>query len=81
VFGFAKPDILQYLDSQEFIDGEESWDALIRDWNHRGGFKEYLRARGARINSKTIAEVVNRMDRIPDEFIQLLDVCRRAAGG
>jgi energy-coupling factor transporter ATP-binding protein EcfA2 len=81
VFGFAKPDILQYLDAQEFVEGEESWDALVRDWNHRGNFKQYLISRGARINSKSIAGMVERMNRIPLEFIELLHVCRSAASG
>lgn len=76
VFGFAKPDILEYLDATEFVEGE-SWDTLVSTWGHRGNFKEYLRSRGAKINSKEIAAIVERMNGIPDEFLQLVDVCRR----
>lgn len=77
VFGFAKPDILEYLDATEFVGGE-SWDSLISAWGHRGSFKDYLRSRGAKINSKAIAAIVDRMNLVPKEFVELVDVCRRS---
>jgi len=81
VFGFSKPDILEYLPYKEFVKDGGSWGALKKDWkrkdwNERGTFKEYLRSRGAKINPGAIDRIAKRMDEIPTEFNHLLAKCQ-----
>jgi len=83
IFGFTKPDILEYLDVSQFVSSAESWAELVKAWRSRGmepSFKDWLRDQGATISAPAVRKAVQHMDEVPAEFYELLQRCRRAAG-
>jgi hypothetical protein len=65
VFGFSKPDIIEYFEPQDFGLRDSSWEELVREWKKAPGrrtdFKTWLRqSKGARISEKGLAKLASR---------------------
>lgn len=79
LFGFAEPDIPQYLPIDVLVPGASSWAALRRDFQAQKrftSFKPWLAAKhGTEITDDLLRAGVAAMDYVPQEFTDLLDLC------
>lgn len=88
VFGFRKRDIIEYLNVDDVVPGAKSWHALFQEWRRAReevgwrGYKKWLReSKEASLNATGLRDAVSKMDHVPDEFTELLSLCRRMATG
>lgn len=71
VFGLTKPDVINYLPASEFVSGVGSWDDVVREWDGRGSFKDYLRDRGANISARRLGKLAEQLDVLDPDFVEL----------
>jgi hypothetical protein len=81
VFGFSKPDIIQYLPVQQLVPEAHSWRQLTAEWRHtpsRPTYKDWLvQTKGATLSEarlRAAARHLNAATLHPD-FNRLLQAC------
>jgi hypothetical protein len=76
VFGFTKPDIIEYLPVEKVVPGATSWDSLKREWDQTMDFKKFLRQKkGANTSLRKLGSIAGEMDTIPEEILTLRKQC------
>ncbi len=82
VFGLAEPDIPQYLPATILAPGLGSWTDLRSEFSSQSkmtSFKPWLKRRhGIEITVDSLHEGLAAMDAIPQEFVELVELCRGA---
>ncbi len=67
----SKPDVMEYLPAHRLTgQSDDTWPALVKQWGHRGEFKNWLRQRGAVISSSRLAYLAS--DQPPPEEFRAL---------
>jgi energy-coupling factor transporter ATP-binding protein EcfA2 len=80
IHGFREADVLYYLPAAHFVRGVSSWVELLE--RHRNdatkmNFKDWLaKAHGVDLSDDNLRAAVRRLDAIPPEFTELLDIAR-----
>jgi len=83
VFGFSKPDIIQYLPVQQLVPEAHSWRQLTAEWRRapsRPTYKDWLvQAKGATLNEARLRAAARHLTAatLHPDFNRLLDACMR----
>lgn len=79
VFGFAKPDIPEYLPVEVIVPDAESWTALRAEYDQQKKFKSFKPwlkdAWGIEVTEELLREAAAQLDSVPEDFVRLLDLC------
>lgn len=81
VFGFTKPDIIQYLPVKDFVESAESWEQVVEEWHltSRQTFKDWLRtAKQVSVLDRLERSAFN-MKEEPQDFRRLAEKCKQLA--
>lgn len=80
-FGLAALDVIEYLPANSLVPRSDSWGDLRHQHDFSGSkkdFKSWLTlAHGADFSPESIRAAARALDRVPDEFVELLNLCRR----
>ena len=81
IFGFDKPDIVEYLDHRMLVPESKSWADLRKRHNNNGGktdFKRWLTDElGGTFDDEALAAACDALDSVPDDLVRLANLCRR----